>query len=82
MRTEICENENPKPAWARVDGAIRYAPFGRTTLYDLIRRGLIESYSIGKPGARRCVRLINLASLDAYIRDPQAAELRATNGGK
>ena len=80
MHTEICENENPKTGWARPDGALRYAPFGRTTLYDLMRRGLIESYVIGKPGVKRCVRLINLASLDSYIRDPQAAEVRAAGG--
>jgi hypothetical protein len=80
--TEICETENLKPAWARPDGALRYAPFGRTTLYDLMKRGLIESHVIGKPGVKRCVRLINLESLDAYIRDPQGAELRAKNGGE
>ena len=80
MSTEICETENPNPGWARPDGALRHAPFGRTTLYDLIKRGLIESHLIGKPGAKRCVRMINLASLDAYIRDPKAAKLRAKNG--
>jgi hypothetical protein len=79
MSTEICETENPKPGWVRPDGALRHAPFGRTTLYDLINRGLIESYLIGKPGVKRCVRMINLKSLDDYIRDPQAAELRAKN---
>jgi len=80
--TEIHEGENPKQGWARPEGALRYAPFGRTTLYDLIKRNLIESHVIGKPGVKRCVRMINLASLDAYIRDPQAAEIRAAAGEK
>ena len=80
QRMNVIESENVKAGWARPDGVLRYAPFGRTTLYDLINRGLIESYVIGKPGVKRCVRLINLASLDSYIRDPQAAEVRAANG--
>jgi len=77
----MSETENLKPGWVRPDGAIRYASVGRTTLYDWIRRGLVESQLLGEPGKGRCMRLINLASLDACIRDPQAAELRAKNGG-
>ena len=82
MSDDICETESLKPGWARPDGALRHAPFGRTTLFHLIKHNLIESHLIGKPGVGRSVRLINLASLDAYIRDPQAAELRAKNGGE
>jgi hypothetical protein len=82
MSTKICETENPRQGWARPEGALKHAPFGRTTLYDLIKRNLIESHVIGKPGVKRCVRMINLASLDAYIRDPQAAEARAASGNE
>jgi hypothetical protein len=76
----ICETESPKPAWVRPEGALRHAPIGRTTLYDLLKRNVVESSSIGKPGVKRRIRLVNLASYDAWIRDPQAAELRAKNG--
>jgi hypothetical protein len=53
------ESENPRIGWARPEGALKYAPFSRTTLYDLIKRNLIESHVIGKPGVKRCVRMIN-----------------------
>jgi hypothetical protein len=43
----------------------------------ICNRRVIESYVIGKPGVKRCVRMINLESLDRYIRDPKAAEARA-----
>lgn len=49
-------------------------------LFDLIKRGLIESYVVGNPNVRKHVRLISLKSLDDFIRDPQAAELRAAKG--
>lgn len=82
MNAKICETENVKAGWARPDGAIRHAPISRTTLYDLIRRGVVESHRIGKSATGRGIRLISLQSLDAYIRDPQSAELRAANGGE
>jgi hypothetical protein len=80
----IYEVEQPTLGWARPEGAMKHAPIGRTTLYDLIGRGVIESHRISKHNKARgrAIRLISLASLDAYIRNPEAAELRAANGVK
>jgi len=77
MNTEICETENVETGWARPHGALRHAPISRTFLYDLLRRGVVESHRIGKSATGRGIRLISLKSLDDYVRDPQAAEAKA-----
>jgi hypothetical protein len=42
-------------------------PFGRTLARRLIEEGFVLSVVVGKPGAKRGVRLISKASLDSYL---------------
>jgi hypothetical protein len=40
---------------------------GRTLIYDLLRAGLVQSASVRRPGKVAGIRLVNVASLNAYI---------------
>jgi hypothetical protein len=56
------------PRWARLEDAARYSTLGRTTLYDAIKSGAVASYKLGPKGRKKSVRLIDLHSLDEFIR--------------
>lgn len=49
-----------KPAWLKVADACRYSSLGRSVMFELLNKGVL-SRKVGK------VRLINVASLDAFI---------------
>ena len=63
------------PVWLRMKQATELYPLGRSTIYNLIERGLIKSTTtrIDKNQRYGC-RLINRASLEAFL------EARATGG--
>jgi len=57
------ENEG----WLRIAGAIEFSNIGKTTLYELINDGSIKSSVIKKRGNTRGIRLIEKASLQAFL---------------
>ena len=60
-------NQNLKPEWLRIPDAIRVSGIGRSSLYELIAAGRINSKCLRKRGAIRGIRIISYDSLLAYI---------------
>jgi hypothetical protein len=72
LRNEILRDAhtgtvNLEPRWLKVDAAVRYSGISRAALYRLLAEGKIRSSSLRSRGALRGIRLIDRASLDAYI---------------
>ena len=57
---------NP-PEWLRVKDVAAIYRIGRTTLFALMRDGIIRSVSLKKKGNIRGIRLISRASFDEYL---------------
>ena len=55
------------PQWLTIEGARRYSGLSDGTIYAYIRSGHVVSAMVTLPGNRRGRRLINRASLDAFI---------------
>lgn len=57
------------PVWIRAStiGPEHYSGFGRSKLYELAHRNLIDSRSIREPGQTRGTRLFRLQSILDYI---------------
>ena len=55
------------PQWLTIEGATKYSGLSDGTIWTYIRAGHIVSSNIVLPGNRRGRRLINRASLDAFI---------------
>jgi hypothetical protein len=53
--------------WMSVQNTVKAYPLGRTTLFDLVRRGCIKSAVLRSPGSLKGRRLIHKPSLDAYL---------------
>jgi hypothetical protein len=45
----------------------RRYPFSRSTLYELLGAGKIKSISVRKPGSVRGIRLVSVASIEAFL---------------
>lgn len=58
---------NPLPAWFSVLDAANYSGLSPALLYELIKDDCIVSSTALRPGCRRGRRLIQRASLDAFI---------------
>jgi hypothetical protein len=56
-----------KPEWIRIPEAVRLFGLSRSTLYELIGKNLIRSYSLCKRGCRRGTRLIFYDSLCEFM---------------
>ncbi len=54
--------------WAPYPEASRFSGLSQRLLEDLVKDGLIVSSLARRPGCVRGVRLVELSSLDAYIR--------------
>ena len=72
LRSEILQDAhagtvNLEPRWLKVDAAVNYSGISRAVLYRILAEGKIRSSSLRSPGALRGIRLIDRASLDAYI---------------
>jgi hypothetical protein len=63
-----------KPRFGRIVDAMRRYPLGRTSLYKLIDRGLIRSAVIRVRGTERGLRILDLASLEAFLSAEIAAQ--------
>ena len=71
-------------AWMTYKGGASYSGLSTRLLEDAVKDNLIVSSLVTKPGATRGRRLINRASLDAWIEAGigSAAELPQFNAGK
>jgi hypothetical protein len=67
---------NP-PEWLRVKDAVAIYRIGRTTVFSLIRTGIIRSVSLKKKGNIRGLRLISKTDFDQHL-----ASLSATAEGQ
>lgn len=72
LRSEILQDAhagtiNLEPRWLKVDAAVIYSGISRVVLYRILAEGKIRSSSLRSSGALRGIRLIDRASLDAYI---------------
>ena len=64
--TSAAITSNPS-AWLRVPDVVAIYRIGRTTVFSLIRSGIIRSVSLKKKGNIRGIRLISRASFDEYL---------------
>lgn len=77
---ELAEAQLAKK-WGRWRDAVRVSSLSRTIIYDLIKKGLIESFVFlgsstpGKSGQPKGARMINLESLTAFL-DSEAAKAK------
>jgi hypothetical protein len=55
------------PHWLRLAQVPYYYGLGRSTVYSLIKRGLIKSVSVTKKNTVRGCRLISAQSIDHYL---------------
>ena len=93
----MTETDSPSltspPQWLRVPQAVQLYGIGKSTLWDLIRRGKIRSSLVSssratkKTGTKHGSRLVNAASLEAFISatasgGDQETPRRAKKGGK
>ena len=62
------ENHSVTPRWAPYTDASRFSGLSSRLLEDLVKDELIVSALARRPGCARGIRLIDLHSLDAYIR--------------
>ena len=60
-------DESTLPAWLTVAEAARYSGLSQALLYELIKEHCIISSTVLRPGRRRGRRLIQRASIDAFI---------------
>ena len=67
MQKNINREPGDLPVWATYKKAHAYSGLSIRLLQDFVREGLVRSSIVLKPGAKRGVRLIDLASLDALI---------------
>jgi hypothetical protein len=72
LRSEILQDAytgtlNLAPRWLKVSTAVSYSGISRAVLYRILAEGKIRSSSLRSRGALRGIRLIDRASLDAYI---------------
>ena len=55
------------PQWLTIEGVRKYSGLSSNTIYNYLHTGHIVSAMVKLPGNRRGRRLINRASLDAFI---------------
>jgi helix-turn-helix protein len=60
-------NQSIRPAWLKIDDAVRFSGIGRSKLYDLIDRGKIRSACLRDRNKVRGTRIVNVQSLESYI---------------
>ena len=56
-----------RPAWLKIDDAVRFSGIGRSKLYSLIDDGRIRSACLRDRDKVRGTRIVNVRSLEAYI---------------
>jgi hypothetical protein len=61
-RSALCDLTYLRPAQVP-----RRYPFSRSILYELLGAGKIKSISVRKPGSVRGIRLVSVASIEAFL---------------
>ena len=56
-----------KPEWVKLPAAVAYSGIGRSSLYELIAENKLRSAVIRKSGNSRGMRVVSVASIDAYL---------------
>lgn len=69
MEIAVAEVEPLQPKFAKPDNAARYADIGRSTVCQAIKSGDVLSYKLGPGRGRKSTRLVDLDSLDRWIRN-------------
>ena len=64
---ELTGQDTNLPEWLRIPAACKGFSVGRSWLYERLASGEVLSRCIRKPGAIRGLRLVNRASLAAFI---------------
>lgn len=65
--TTSATHDTPQPVWLRVPQAVQLTGLSRSKVYELLAAGRIRSASLRDPGQRHATRLIDRASLLAFI---------------
>jgi hypothetical protein len=85
LRSEVLQDThagivNLEPRWLKVNAAVSYSGISRAVLYRILAEGKIRSSSLRSRGALRGIRLIDKASLDAYIESYATKSAEQTTG--
>jgi excisionase family DNA binding protein len=67
IRREVRSARAVKPHWLTIPAAVHYSSVSRSKIYEKIESGEIRSVCLREPDSMRGTRLINKASLDAYL---------------
>ena len=59
--------------WLRVKDAVRLSSIGRSTLYELMKDGLIKARRVRRPGCVKGIVLISSESLRQFIENSDAS---------
>jgi hypothetical protein len=65
--SQHAKEQNLDPVWIRIPAASRASGLSRTFLFEQIVKGTIKSKHLKRLGKSRGIRLINYASLMAFI---------------
>jgi len=65
--TNTTESANVQPVWLRVPQAVQLTGLSRSKVYELLAAKRIKSASLRDSGQRHATRLIDRASLLAFI---------------
>jgi hypothetical protein len=84
LAVERARHGSSSSNWITVRQATSRFPLGRTSIYELIREGRIRSLLLRKRGNVSGKRLLNSASIEAYIASyatPSVREIREKRAG-
>ena len=65
--TNVIESNTVQPVWLRVPQAVQLTGLSRSKIYELLAAKRIRSASLRDPGQKHATRLIDRASLLAFI---------------
>jgi hypothetical protein len=79
----ITTEQHPCLEWMRLREAANRIGIQRARMYELLResKGEIKSCALKSPGAQRGARLVNMASLFAYLENVAVEQQAAENEG-
>ena len=78
MKDDVGIIDELPPKWLRVPKAVKYSGLSRSLLYEKITAHEIDSICIRKRGAIRGVRLVSVASIDAFLESHADRDRTAT----
>jgi hypothetical protein len=83
MKIKTASEREREREWDRLKRAAEHTGFSRPELFRAVVRGDIVGVHIKKPGAKKGMWLVNLESLDQYIRSylPGGSRHNVTSAG-